>query len=325
QGTAARVKVELRRQIFEHALAMGPGQFDQSRTGDVLTTLGENVERLQVFFGQFLPQMIVAGLAPVLIFFFMASIDLGISLIFLFFAVFTLVGPAVFFFCYQESNRQRRAAYGALSADFLDSMQGISTLKIFGQSRAWGQTLAARAHRVYRTTMRVLAVNLMSHGIGTFGIMAGTASALAWGAYKVTNGELDLRALVVLLLLGAEVFRPMREMILLYHQGFLGMAAAEGVFGFMDTPVEIGEGNTGESAGSTNLLEPEISFDNVTFGYQKGLRPALRDISFTLRKGEKLGIVGPSGAGKSTLVSLMLRFLDPQKGRILLGGRDLRE
>src|SRR5215813_3910272 len=164
QGTAARVKVELRRQIFEHALAMGPGQFDQSRTGDVLTTLGENVERLQVFFGQFLPQMIVAGLAPVLIFFFMASIDLGISLIFLFFAVFTLVGPAVFFFCYQESNRQRHAAYGALSADFLDSMQGISTLKIFGQSRAWGRTLAARAHRVYRTTLEGLASTLCPMG-----------------------------------------------------------------------------------------------------------------------------------------------------------------
>src|SRR5262249_44963350 len=71
--------------------------------------------------------------------------------------------------------------------------------------------------------------------------------------------------------------------------------------------------------------DPEITFANVTFGYQKGLRPALRDISFTLRKSEKLGIVGPSGAGKSTLVSLMLRFLDPQKGQILLGGRGLRD
>jgi ATP-binding cassette, subfamily C, bacterial CydCD len=326
QGTAARVKVELRRQLFEHALAMGPGQFDQSRTGDVLTIMGEGVERLQVFFGQFLPQMIVAGLAPIIIFVLMASIDLSIGFIFLFFAVFTLVGPAVFFFCYQESNRQRRAAYGALSADFLDSMQGIATLKIFGQSRAWGNALAERAHQVYRATMKVLAVNLMSHGIGTFGIMAGSASALAWGAFKVTNGDLDLRALVVLLLLGAEVFRPMREMIFLYHQGFLAMAAAEGIFGVMETPIEVRDGNTREAPDLTSgLLEPEIRFENVAFGYQNGSRPALRDISFTVRKGEKLGIVGPSGAGKSTLVSLMLRFLDPQKGRILLGGRDLRD
>src|SRR5262245_32602339 len=325
QRTAAQVKVELRRQLFEHSLAMGPGQFNQSRTGDVLTILGEGVERLQVFFGQFLPQMIVAGLAPIIIFSLMASIDLSIGFIFLFFAVFTLVAPAVFFWCSQESSRRRRTAYGALSADFLDSMQGISTLKIFGQSRAWGSTLAERAHQVYRATMRVLAVNLMSHGIGTFGITAGTASALLWGAFKVTNGELDLRALVVLLLLGAEVFRPMREMIVLYHQGFLAMAAAEGIFGLMETPIEVRDGNSHASTSVTPVrLEPEVRFDNVTFGYQNGLRPVLRDISFTLRKGEKLGIVGPSGAGKSTLVSLMLRFLDPQKGRILLGEQDLR-
>src|SRR4029077_20085899 len=140
------------------------------------------------------------------------------------------------------------------------------------------------------------------------------------------NGELDLRALVVLLLLGAEVFRPMREMILLYHQGFLAMAAAEGIFGLMDTPIEVRGGNSHEPLDAKpGLLEPEIQFENVTFGYQHGLRPALRDISFTLRKGEKLGIVGPSGAGKSTLVALMLRFFDPQKGCILLGGRDLRD
>jgi ATP-binding cassette, subfamily B, bacterial len=326
QKTAARVKVNLRQQLFEHVLAMGPGQFDQSRTGDVLTILGEGVERLQVFFGQFLPQMIVAGLAPIIIFFLMASIDLSIGLIFLFFAVFTLVAPAIFFVCSRESSRQRRAAYGALSADFLDSMQGISTLKIFGQSRAWGNSLAERAHHVYRTTMRVLAVNLMSSGIGTFGFTAGSALALAWGAFKVTSGDLDLRALVVLLLLGAEVFRPMREMIILYHQGFLAMAAAEGIFGLMDTPIEVRSASSHESPSVTpGLLEPEIRFENVTFGYQNGLRPALRDISFVLRKGEKLAIVGPSGAGKSTLVSLMLRFLDPQKGRILLGGRDLRD
>jgi ATP-binding cassette subfamily C protein CydCD len=323
QRTAARVKVELRGRLFAHMLDMGPGQFDQSRTGDMLTILGEGVERLQVFFGQFLPQMIVAGLAPIIIFSLMASIDISIAFIFLAFAIFTLVAPAIFSWVSRESSRQRRAAYGALSADFLDSMQGISTLKIFGQSRSWGNTLAERAYHVYRATMQLLAINMMSNGIGTFGITAGSASALAWGAFKVVHGELDLRALVVLLLLGVEVFRPMREMIMLYHQGFLATAAAEGIFALLETPIEVRDGSRNES--SVGLLESEIRFENVTFGYQKGTRPVLRDISFALRKGEKLGIVGPSGAGKSTLVSLILRFLDPQKGRILLGGHNLRD
>ena len=72
-------------------------------------------------------------------------------------------------------------------------------------------------------------------------------------------------------------------------------------------------------------MRPEIIFDNVVFGYQGGARPALKGISFTLKAGETLGVVGPSGAGKSTLVWLLLRFVDPQSGRLLLGGTDLRE
>src|SRR5262249_61649877 len=133
--------------------------------------------------------MIVAGLAPIIFFSLMASIDISIAFIFLVFALFTLVAPAIFSWVSRESSRQRRTAYGALSADFLDSMQGISTLKIFGQSRAWGNTLAERAHEVYRATMRVLAVNLMSHGIGTFGITAGPAQSRRWGGLSVKNRQ----------------------------------------------------------------------------------------------------------------------------------------
>src|SRR5262245_57975589 len=116
----------------------------------------------------------------------------------------------------------------------------------------------------------------------------------------------------------------MRELIILYHQGFLAMAAAEGIFALMDTPIEVRGGNSHETSDTTaGLLEPQVRFEHVTFGYQNSLRPVVRDISFTLRKGEKLGIVGPSGAGKSTLVTLILRFMDPQRGRSFVGDRDL--
>ena len=77
--------------------------------------------------------------------------------------------------------------------------------------------------------------------------------------------------------------------------------------------------------GTSPTLTPELTFENVTFGYQSGRRPALEQVTFTLNAGETLGLVGPSGAGKSTVVSLALRFFDPQQGRILLGGQDLKD
>ena len=376
--TASIVKVELRKSLYEHALALGPGYFDQTRTGDVMLSLADGVERLEAFFGKYLPQLIVAALAPILIFVFMAIIDLRIGFIFLGFALFTLVAPNLFHRWNKSSSMARRDAYGVLGADFLDSVQGLGTLKAFGQSRVRGQLLADRSRRLYRTTMGVLAANSVTSALTILGISAGAAAALAYGAVRVGDGDLELRALLIVLMLGVELFRPLRELVQLYHEGVMAMSAAEGIFAIMDEPVDIkdpafagvgessppatlGNGDTaaahanggvqttigpqaqggpranggaqantafqdGQQATERDLmLSPEIVFDGVSFAYSGGRRSALDQLSFTLAAGETMGLVGSSGAGKSTSVWLLLRFYDPQQGRILLGGNDLRE
>jgi ATP-binding cassette subfamily B protein len=333
--TASIVKVRLRQQLYQHALALGPGHFDQSRTGDALLFLADGVERMEAFFGRYLPQVLVAALAPVLIFAFMSLIDLQTGLIFLGFALFTLIVPNLLHRWNRSSSMRRRTAYGALGADFLDAVQGLATLKAFGQSRARGQVLAERARHLYRTTMGVLAANGATTAITILGISAGSALALGWGAVRVMNGDLELRALMIVLLLGVEIFRPLRELVQLYHEGMIAMSSAEGIFAILDTPAEIKESTQPVGVASDGIqrqdgaahqvkLKPEISFQEVSFAYNRGRRPALWDVSFTLQEGETLGLVGPSGAGKSTIVWLLLRFFDPQQGRITLGGYDLR-
>ena len=135
---------------------------------------------------------------------------------------------------------------------------------------------------------------------------------------------MELRPLLIVLMLGVEVFRPMRELTNLYHQGMAVLSSSQSVFGIIDEPVSVLES---ESAADRPVPEitPQVSFEGVTFGYDGGHRSALHDVSFELRKGETLGVVGASGAGKSTLVWLMYRFYDPQAGSIKLGGHDLRE
>ena len=340
--TASIVKVQLRERLYEHALALGPGYFDQSRTGDVLLSLADGVERLEVFFGKYLPQLIVAGLAPVAIFIFMAIIDLQIGFIFLGFALLTLVAPNLFHRWNRARSKARREAYGAMGADFLDAVQGLGTLKSFGQSRARGRLLADRARQLYRTTMGVLAADSATSAVTILGISAGAAMALALGSLRVSDGDLELRPLLIVLMLGVEVFRPLRELVHLYHEGMMAMSFAEGIFAIQDAPVEIQDPKrdivaaSDPGAGTTSstepppgaegvLLSPELTFDGVRFAYSQGRSPALEQVSFTLRAGETLGLVGPSGAGKSTVVWLILRFFDPQEGRVFLGGHDLRD
>ena len=334
--TASIVKIELRKRLYEHCLALGPGHFDQSRTGDALLSLADGVERLEAFFGRYLPQLFVAALAPILIFVFMAILDLRTGLIFLGFALLTLLLPNIFHRWNRRSSMARRAAYGALGADFLDSVQGLGTLKAFGQSHSRGELLAERARHLYRTTMRVLGADIGTSAVTILGISAGAAVALGWGALRVADGELELRTLLIVLMLGVEIFRPLRELAQLYHEGMIAMSSAEGIFAILDTPVEIKEPPRPNAVSETPtygqhgpildaFLPPEIRFEQVSFAYNRGRRPALHDVSFTIRAGETLGLVGPSGAGKSTVVWLILRFFDPQKGQILLGGRDLRD
>ena len=322
--TATATKISVRRRVYEHLLALGPGFVDQRRTGDILMSLVDGVESLETFFGQYLPQFIVALTAPVLIFAFVAFLDVQTGLIFLSFALFTLFIPLMLRNWTNASGRRRRKAFGELGAEFLDSVQGLATLKAFGQSKTRGQLLAGKARHLYRSTMGIVAVDGVSSATTVLGISAGATAALVWGGVRVSNGDLELSTLVIVLMLGGEVFRPVRELASLYHQGMVAMASAEGIFSLLDTPITVEE-PTEDRRVSDKAPAPEVTFDSVDFGYEGGRRPALRDMSFTLRAGETLGLVGASGAGKTTIVWLLLRFYDPVAGRILLGGHDLRD
>ena len=322
--TANIVKIRLREQVYEHALRLGPGYADRNRTGDVVLSIVEGIERLETFFGQYLSQIIVSAIAPIAIFAFMVTLDVYIALIFLLFAVLALIVPASFYRWNRDSSYRRRRSYGDLGSDFLDSVQGLATLKAFGQSKSRGRALAQRAHHLYKSTMGVVAANSATSGASIFFMATGAAIALAVGAVRVSNGDMELRPLLIVLMLGVEVFRPMRELTNLYHQGMTVLSSAHSVFGIMDEPVTILESEAAARQPAPDIT-PEVSFEGVTFGYDSGHRPALHDVSFKLHKGETLGVVGASGAGKSTLVWLMYRFYDPQAGSIKLGGHDLRD
>ena len=201
--------------------------------------------------------------------------------------------------------------------------------------------------------MAVLALNIGASGIANACMALGAATALSWGAIRVSNGTLDLVPLMAVLFLGVEVFRPLRELNQLYHRGLAAMASAIGMFGLLDEQPDVVDPRTngqavqlptvaGPSAASASAngagtaaalggpvrteayLKPTIRFESVRFAYESGKRPALADVSFDLPAGSSLGLVGPSGAGKSTVVNLLFRFFDPQGGCIRLGGHDLR-
>ena len=320
--TAAQVQKKLRRNLFEHIGKLGPAYVSSERSGAITLSLVEGVEQLETYFGKYIPQLLVSFLTPILIFCFVFWIDLPVAATLVTFALFALFLPAMWHSRDVESSKNRQSAYAIFASEFLDSIQGLATLKSFGQSTKKADSLELKARDLFQKTMWVLGTNVLSRGITDCAITIGAAAALILGAYRVADGKMELAGLLIILMMGVEIFRPMRDLRSVLHQGMVGMSAAQGIYKILDAKPIVGEAQTVFSA--RDLL-PTVEFRGVQFQYPNTTRAIHKNLDLKVGVGERVGVVGPSGCGKSSLVKLLLRLFDPGNGIVCIGGVDLRE
>ncbi len=313
---AARVQAVLRARLHERIVALGPAWFAAERTGGVMLSMVDGVEQLQSFFGQYVPQLAIAVCAPFAIFGFVAIWDLPVASVLLAAALLALAGPMAVQMRERRASLARSGAFKAFGEEFLDAVQGLPTLKAFGQSGAYGRRLAARARALSDQTFWVLATSVATRGIVDLGTALGAALALLLGAWRVTDGDMSLAALLIVLMAGTEIFRPLRDLRGILHQGLLGQSAAAGIHALLDATPSLPTGGTASPA----ALAPTIAFEDVRFAYPGTRRPAHEGLSFAVAAGERVGVVGASGAGKSSIVRLLLREHAGQSGVIRIGG-----
>ena len=323
--TAAQVQLLLRKRLFEQIVALGPAYFETNRSGDVLLSMVESVEQLETYFGKYLPQLFIAIFTPLVIFGLLAFLDLPLAAILLGFAWFTLLAPTLFHSWDSKNSLRRQKAYANYAAEFLDTIQGLATLKAFGQGAARGRMLAARAHQVFLSTLWVLATNSLTRGITDVGVTVGAAVMLGYGAYRVQADLTSMETLLIILLAGVEVFRPQRDMRAMLHEGMMGLSAAHGIFKLLQAQPNIHwqVANKVDKKQAPPINEASINFENITFAYSGDRQAAHKGLDFRIAAGERIGFVGPSGAGKSTIMKLLLRFYEPDQGQITIGGRNL--
>jgi len=318
--TAARIQEILRGELYDKVAELGPAWFAGERTGGVMLSLTDGVEQLQTFFGQYLPQLCVAALTPLAIFAFIAWWDVPVAGVMVAAALLGLMLPMLFHRLDRRASLARQRSFKAFGAELLDAIQGLATLKAFGQSAAYGRMLAKKSRELADSTMWVLATSTMTRGVTDVTVAVGAAAALGLGAYRVSHGLMSLTTLLIVLMAGTEIFRPLRDLRAVLHQGMVGQAAASGINELLATRAPMQPSFTLTPA----ALPPTIAFEDVRFSYPGGRRAALDGLSFAVAAGECLGIVGPSGGGKSTITRLLLRLYDPQEGKIAIGGHDLR-
>jgi ATP-binding cassette subfamily C protein CydD len=223
-----------------------------------------------------------------------------------------------------ERGRKHWDAYEALAARMLDAFQGITTLKMLNASRRRGDQLREDSATLYRATVSNLAASLGVYTVTATVFGVGTAMAAAVGGLRFAGGSIEVGELLLVLFLANECFRPLTELQNYWHEGFYGMAASSGIFALLDAEPAIRDPERPAPAPQSGVAQP-VELRGVTFRYPTGERPALAGVDLHIPAGETLAVVGRSGSGKTTVVNLLLRYFDPDRGAVRIGGTDLRD
>lgn len=323
QRAASRIKRALREKLTAHLLALGPAYTRGERSGELTHTTVEGVEALDEYIAQYLPALVLAVLAPAMVLLLIFSIDPPTVLVLVIAGPFLVLLLALIGGRAKAITDRRFVEMSWMSAHFLDMLQGLPTLKMFGRSKEQGETIAEISRHYGNTTMDVLRTAFQTSLVMEWAATAATAFVAFVSSLRLMNGELSFERALAVILLTPEFFLPLRQMALKYHAGTAGKAAAARIYAILDTPLPA----TPAAARATpSLARPstyEIAYSHISFAYDSGKRPALHDVSFTMKAGETVALVGATGAGKSTLAQLLLRFIQPNAGAILINGQPL--
>ena len=316
---SAAVKSQLRRRLAAQVLRLGPAWLGGQRAGEITTLATRGLDGLDPYFARYLPQLALACLVPLAVVVRVALADwisaLIIALTLPLIPVFTvLVGlPA-------RARAQRQwLLLARLGAHFLDVVEGLTTLKVFGRARAQAEVIGRVTDEHRTATMSVLRVAFLSALVLELTAALATALVAVEVGLRLLGGRIGYETALVVLLLTPEAFLPLRALALHFHASMEGMAAAGRVCDLLEIPPPRAAAGSGATAGA-DLRQEDITLDAVCLAYPGRDRPALDGVSLTIAPGERILVTGPSGAGKSSLLALLLRFTEPSGGRIEAGG-----
>lgn len=347
---AERVKLALREQLFNKMLAIGPSYSQHISTADVVQSAGEGIEQIQSFFELFLPQLFYAILAPVTLFFIVAPINMPTAVTLL------VCAPLIVLIVGMVAMRAARVfkkywgKYTDMGSVFLDNVQGLETLKTFDADAHAAKKMNEQAEQFRVMTMNVLQIQLRSLTAMDVVAYGGAAAGVGVAIWQYASGAaLPLAGVLLIVLLSADFFIPLRQLGSFFHVAMNGMTSTKRIFALLDTPIPAhGMQEMPEFGASDNGVD--VCFDDVSFRYTdvaagaaadaetgetgnngeksgvvgagktsmskdgNGSVVALHGVSFTARRGQVTAIVGPSGSGKSTAVELLSGNLSGYEG-----------
>jgi ATP-binding cassette subfamily C protein CydCD len=314
---SAAAKSDLRQAAAARVAAFGPSGLEQRDTGQMTVLLTTGIDALDGYFSRYLPQVFLAVIVPVAIIAVVAGADwvsaaliaVSVPLIPLFMA---LVGATT-----RDRTAKRMRALQRLAGHFLDDLDGLPTLKVFGRAKAQARSIAEVTNRYRSATMGTLRLTFLSSLVLELLATVSVALVAVAVGLRLLGGSMNFHDALFVLVLAPEAYLPLRALGTHFHASADGMKAAEEIFELIDTPDGDGA-RGGVRADGTGIV---IRGLDVTYPGRR--LPAVHDFELVVQPGETIALTGPSGCGKTTVLSVVLGLRRPDAGTVRLGGVDL--
>jgi ATP-binding cassette, subfamily C, bacterial CydD len=323
---AATVKSQLRRGLAAQLQRLGPAWLARQQPGEITTVATRGLDGLDPYFARYLPQLVLACLVPAAVLATVATAD-WISAVIIAATLPLIPTFAVLVGMHTRARTQRQwRLLARLSGHFLDVVEGLPTLKVFGRAKRQADVIKEVTEGYRSATMGTLRVAFLSALVLELTAAVSTALVAVEVGLRLLAGHLGYQTALVVLLLTPEAYLPLRAVGLHFHASMEGAAAAGRACDIIETvpaSARVAAAGTGKPPPAADLRYDDIGLDAVSLAYPGRNQPALAEVSMTIRPGDQIAITGPSGAGKSSLLALLLRFTEPTGGRITAGGVDL--
>ncbi|ADM71355.1 ATP-binding/permease protein CydD [Paenibacillus polymyxa E681] len=312
---SVNAKKTLRSQIYGKLLKIGPAYTDHTSTSGVIQVAVEGVEQLETYFGRYMPQLFYSLLAPVTLFITLSFVSFKAAIILLICVPLIPVSIIVIMRMAKKLFRKYWGSYVNLGHSFLENVQGLTTLKMYGTDQDKHHEMNTAAEDFRKMTMKVLTMQLNSVAIMDLIAFGGAAAGVLVAVSEYSSGHIGLAGAIIIVLLSAEFFIPLRLLGSYFHIAMNGMAASDKIFQMLSTEDLI--------QGQKSIENTDIRLEQVSFAYDE--RDTLRNISMDIPPGSLVSIVGESGSGKSTVAGLIVGHHEGYRGSLTIGGTELTD
>src|SRR5215207_8422534 len=289
-AVAVKIKTDLRERLFNHILKLGPAYTRGQRTGELTTAAVEGIEALDAYYSQYLPQLVITALIPISILIVVFPLDLLSGIVML------VTAPLIPFFMIMIGKgaeivtKRQYQTLSRLSAHFLDSLQGLTTLKLFSQSKAHARNIEKVSNQFRDTTLGVLRITFLSALALELLATLSTAVIAVEIGFRLLYARMEFHEAFFILVLAPEFYLPLRMLGARFHAGMSGTTAAKRIYEILDTPITSNQLSTFSHPAVAGVSS--IEFENISYVYPGETTPALDRIRLTIQAGQHIALVG---------------------------------